>query len=91
MRAATPLALALAMAASSAAAHDWYDQSCCGGTHCHPVPDGFVRELGTGVEVKGYGLLSYTDPRLHRSLDDHDHVCENFGKLLCVYRRVKEM
>jgi hypothetical protein len=78
--------------------HDWYEQSCCSNTHCHPVPDGTVTNTGAGVFVKGYGLLSYTDPRLRWSQNNSDHLCElpqTLGesesremKLLCVYRRM---
>ena len=80
--------------------HDWYEQSCCGNTHCHTVPDGTVVNLATGLYIKGHGMLAYSDPRIlgiaianQRSQDEKDHVCElkDFSdghlKLLCVYRR----
>jgi hypothetical protein len=75
---------------------DWYDAKCCSNRDCHPVPDGFVSNTEQGVEVKGHGLLSYTDPRLNWSRDLRDHICESQtyyngvkqpGKLLCVYRK----
>ena len=74
--------------------HDWYEQSCCGNTHCHPVPDGTVVNLATGLYIKGHGVIAYSDPRIRWSQDEKDHVCElkDFSdghlKLLCVYRRM---
>ncbi len=83
--------LVLALLIGSASAHEWYDPNCCAQVHCHPVDDGVVQEKKDGVYVTGYGVLSYTDPRLRWSRDDRDHVCEMGPKLLCVYRRPKDM
>ena len=72
--------------------HDWYEQSCCGNTHCHTVPDGTVVNLATGLYIKGHGMIAYSDPRIRWSQDEKDHVCElkdlddGHLKLLCVYR-----
>lgn len=68
---------------------DWYESTCCSNQDCHPVADGVVQNKLNGVEVKGYGMLSYTDPRLRWSRDLRDHICEpaDHSKLLCVYRR----
>jgi hypothetical protein len=68
-------------------AHSWYDLSCCGDNHCHPVPDNIVSDTKDGVYVQGFGILSYSDARLHWSHDDHDHVCISDSKLICVYRK----
>jgi len=72
---------------TQAAAHEWYEPACCAETHCRPVADGVVEQKPDGVWVSGYGILRYDDGRLRWSRDDHDHVCSNGGKLLCVYRK----
>jgi hypothetical protein len=77
-----------------AAAHEWYELSCCDEQHCSPVPDGTVEEGKDGVIVQNFGILSYTDPRLRWSKDNRDHLCILRGykpKLLCVYRKPKGM
>src|SRR5262245_9668074 len=92
-----------ALSAAPAHAHSWYDRSCCSDQDCHPVPDGSVTETKDGVVVKGWGIMSETDPRLRWSQDDQDHLCESkpgpaalgkwasTPKLLCVYRKRKDM
>ena len=52
------------VAAILVAAHSWYSPECCGGKDCHPVPDGVVQETKDGIVVRGFPMLSYTDPRL---------------------------
>lgn len=77
---------------TTAGAHSWYEPQCCSSTDCAPVDDGVVEEKSDGIHVKGYGVLSYTDPRIRWSKDDQDHLCtEQYGqhKLLCVYRKPK--
>lgn len=75
--------------------HMWYENACCGGNDCKPVPDGTVVEQKDGVEVKGWGKLSYSDQRLHWSQDDSDHLCVTGTTfephLVCVYRKPKDM
>lgn len=92
--------LALLTSTSPTSAHDWYEFSCCGNRDCKPVPDDTVTETKDGVLIKGFGLVSETDPRLRWSQDDRDHICSqdisSFGakvttKLLCVYRKRKFM
>lgn len=74
-------------------AHLWYENACCGDVHCRPVEDGTIVEKSEGVAVKGFGILSYGDPRLRWSQDSNDHLCidtsSNNPKLICVYRRPK--
>ena len=80
----------LALLVGPAESHSWYESACCGGTDCAPVPDGVVVNTKEGVMVAGFGLLSYTDPRLRWSRDDHDHVCASHDlppKLHCIYRK----
>ena len=72
------------------AVHNWYPMECCGGADCRPVPDGVVRELKDGVVVRGFPMLSHTDPRLRWSEDGEDHVCSRGPSLFCVFRRPKE-
>lgn len=77
--------------ATAAHGHSWYEDSCCSGIDCREVADGTVEERAVGVHVKGFGILSYSDPRLRWSRDDQDHLCVSIsdGKLLCVYRKPK--
>lgn len=81
---------------STAMAHEtktgWnYDSACCSERHCHPVNDGVVEDKRDGVLVQGFGLMSYSDARLRWSQDNQDHLCTSDGKLLCVYRKPKDM
>ena len=72
--------------------HLWYENACCADQDCHPVEDGVVTEGRDGVEVQGFGTLSYTDSRLRWSQDNRDHLCvSNIHKLICVYRKPKWM
>jgi len=87
----TRVLLILIASCVAAHAHDWYETSCCGGSHCGPVADGVVIEGADGVTVEGFGLLSYGDTRLRWSRDDRDHLCVVDGKLACVYRKPKDM
>jgi len=57
----------LLLISSRAAAHEWYTGrtnaaglDCCGGVHCHPVPDGAVTELLGGYRV----VTTLRDPDL---------------------------
>jgi hypothetical protein len=75
-----------------AKAHDWYEPQCCSGSDCKPVHDDDVAERPDGVHVRGWGVLSRTDPRIRTSRDDASHICETPGgiltssrKLYCVY------
>lgn len=77
----------IAFAIRVAWGHGWYEQSCCSDKDCHPVENGAVQNGKEGVAVEGFGLLSYSDPRLRWSRDDRDHICHNGIKLHCVYRR----
>ena len=79
----------LKAAAIIVAVHSWYGKECCGGADCHPVPSGTVQEMKDGVKVPGFPMMSYSDPRLHWSEDDQDHVCSRGQNLFCIYRRLK--
>lgn len=79
------------LSASAAFAHSFYEPACCSDRDCAPVADGVVVEKADGVHVKGWDVLSRTDPRLRWSRDDQDHVCQQPGKLLCVYRKPNGM
>jgi hypothetical protein len=76
---------------ASAQAHSWYEVACCHERDCVPVEDGVVVEKTDGVHVQGFGILSRSDSRLRTSRDDQDHVCQQPGKLLCVYRKPNGM
>ena len=72
--------------------HSWYEAACCSGIDCAPAADSVVEELADGVHVSGFGVLSYSDPRLRWSRDFEAHVCATQSaprKLLCVYRKPK--
>lgn len=84
------------MVATKASGHEtktgWmYDAACCGGSDCQPVKDGVVVPKADGIWVDGFGILSYTDMRVHWSRDDDDHVCARGMKLYCVYLKRREM
>lgn len=90
----------IAAAINSADAHDWYETSCCSGKDCAPVSDDIVVETKDGIVVKGYGILSESDPRVRWSQDERDHLCVSRNslwggpvkeKLMCVYRKRKFM
>lgn len=77
--------------ATAAQGHSWYDPSCCSTIDCAPVAEGVVEDAPDGgINVKGYGHLSATDPRVRWSRDHQDHLCiSGSKKLLCVYRKPK--
>ena len=82
----------LLLMSSMAIAHEWYESTCCADRDCGPVKDGVVEDQESGVLVEGFGILSYTDPRLRWSRDNNDHLCISSGppqKLICVYRKFK--
>lgn len=88
----TALVTSFCLSANAALSHSWYEPACCGGQDCGPVDDAVVDERRDGVHVKGFGVLSYSDPRLRWSRDFEAHVCATKGgepKLLCVYRKPK--
>jgi hypothetical protein len=70
-----------------AKSHSWYEPACCSGNDCKPVHDDDVVEKPDGVHVRGWGVLSRTDPRIRTSRDDASHICEMPNKLYCVYMR----
>jgi hypothetical protein len=72
---------------SWAGAHSWYEPKCCSGVDCKPVDDEVIAEKSDGLHVQGFGIMSYTDPRLNWSRDYQNHLCVRGGKLLCIYRR----
>lgn len=73
--------------AGPASSHSWYESACCGGNDCQPVADEAVINAKEGVQVEGFGLLSYSDSRLRWSRDNANHICAQGPKLNCVYRR----
>lgn len=68
-------ALAITMIWSSgAAAHSWYDTTCCAEQDCRPIPDSDVLELRQGW-MTPTGWVPYGDGRVKPSLDGHYHIC----------------
>jgi hypothetical protein len=66
-----------------------YDPACCNLRDCRPDDADRVKDTRDGLFVQGYGIMSYTDPRLRTSRDDRNHICEYGGKLVCVYQKPK--
>lgn len=94
----TPLAITLAVFASAAAAHDWYEPVCCSGRDCVPVrasavvtDGGWLVRLGPAdhpmLNVGAEYFVPYDDFRVRPSQDDRFHVCiSNVERyLLCLY------
>lgn len=81
--------IALSAVALFVPAHMWYSTACCSARDCAPVAEGVVVGRPDGVHVQGHGILKYGDPRLLRSLDGSDHVCEikppHGPGLRCIY------
>ena len=81
---ATLLCIALA---GPAAAHSWYEPSCCSSRDCMPVPAGTVTWTKEGWHVTleqhehvfATGpideVIPHDDPRIRQSLDGNAHVC----------------
>jgi hypothetical protein len=85
--------LVLLLLTGSAAAHEGYDPDCCNERHCHPVPDGMVKETERFIFVPGYAPVPKISPKARWSHDAHDHLCtSDDGQILyCVYRAQRGM
>jgi hypothetical protein len=81
------LVVILVLYNAAAKSHEWYEPACCSGLDCKPVHDADVVEIPDGVHVRGWGILSRTDPRIRTSRDDASHICQMPGKLYCVYMK----
>jgi hypothetical protein len=72
-------------------AHSWYDQACCSGTDCEPIPFEAVTEVEGGWMVayvgKMSGPISAFVPRggERHSQDGRFHACARPGRFLCLY------
>ena len=95
------LALMVLLAATMpSAAHSWYDQKCCSGRDCSPVPDDAIKAESGGYRLHlGPGdhplignrtidvLIPYGDTRIHVSQDDRQHACIGSASdtVFCIY------
>ena len=88
--------LTVAIIATAAWAHEWFDRECCSGLDCRIAKDGEVRTLASGVEVQALGVrerVPYGDPRVRITRDPENRpaVCvrpQHYGhaaRLQCVY------
>lgn len=85
------LSLALILA-GPAAAHDWYDPTCCSGRDCAPVPITSVRPVASGFQVDIlrddhplashdiHTTIPYGDERIIWSQDGEYHACLGRGR-----------
>ena len=83
--------LSLALIATAALAHSWYEHECCSGQDCAPVPAGVVTVTPRGVHVRvepgqhplamvlTEEFLALDDSRVRLSRDGEDHVCLSPG------------
>ena len=76
-----------------AVVHMWYDNECCADRHCHPVPDGMVKETDRFIFVPGYPPVPKISPKSRWSQDQKDHICtsDDGMTLYCVYRAQRGM
>ena len=91
IRAALAAAVAVTLSILQAAAHEWYDPTCCSDRDCAPLPDGSVVATAAGwrvtVPAGGHPLLNtsfsqlvpYGSPLILRSKDEHFHGCIMHG------------
>lgn len=94
-----PLILALALIATPAFSHSWYDTACCSGKDCTPVGIGIVTPSRDGwhisirpgdhplVTFNIDEIIPFDDPRIRDSQDLNAHVCIHpyYHTLQCVY------
>lgn len=71
---------------TAANGHSWYDNECCHDRDCAEVVS--MRQLpNNGVEVTtklGTGVMIETT-KMKKSLDEKDHACIIYGKIICFY------
>lgn len=64
--------IALLAMTGTAAAHRWYDTSCCSDRDCHPVQANEIQITPSGYKIHGT-IVSYGAAK--QSLDRNCHVC----------------
>ena len=84
------LSLLLALLPSIAAAHDFYDYSCCSTRDCRPIEAHTVRETPAGYVIQQNSeTIAYGDKRIRPSPDGRYHLCTaggfDTGRAICVY------
>ncbi len=81
----TALTLMLALLATAASAHSWYDQQCCGERDCRPVPCEQLVEDNNGSWLYIPTGNRFDSLQVKPSQDRHCHVCISSGRSLCVF------
>lgn len=85
------LALACALAAPAARAHDWYDSQCCQEHDCRPVPCETITAVPNGFDYKDphdHAIYFFTRDKMKPSQDERCHVCLHGSVVhapLCLY------
>ena len=83
----------LVLLASPAAAHSFYDKSCCADHDCHPVPCERITMVAGGFEYRAYDNATYffTRDKLRVSPDGDCHACvhNESHSATCVYLPVR--
>jgi hypothetical protein len=72
------LAAAVMLLNGDAAAHSWYDESCCHDRDCHPIPCEQIEKLGDGWVWRDMATKHpywFPHDRLKASRDNACHVC----------------
>lgn len=78
----------LAFLIGAAAAHEWYDQSCCGGYDCKPIPCEELEETNVGGTWRYMPTGNiFEREQVKPSQDSQCHVClgRMDGRSLCAY------
>jgi len=74
-----------------AAAHSWYDASCCSNRDCEPIPPEAINETAVGYEVnyfskQGFPVHGFMPrEKARHSQDGRFHGCATSTRFLCLY------
>ena len=77
-----------------AQSHEWYDQVCCSGRDCEPIPFDAVVETKDGYEInyyskQGFQVHGFVPHGMERhSQDGRFHGCALPSRFLCLYAPV---
>ena len=77
------LALTLLCVTSSAGAHEWYPNNCCGGRDCRVVACDQIHSDGNRWEYSGRFIEKF---KTQVSPDGSCHICSNaLSGILCIF------
>lgn len=82
------LAIAVVSAAARVMAHDWYEEDCCSGEDCAPLPrDAVVKQVRGGYAVTLPGREPVVFSKIRPSRDRFYHACMGpySGTPYCLY------